>query len=376
MRIRYILLSALAAAPALADPAPIIGGTTTTVGEYPSVVALEIGQGLCTGILITKDWVLTAGHCVDPSVVGEPNQAMLTAHTRVHFNSVNINSAPGMVVNASDTIMDPMFNVNALGAHDMGLIKLATPVTTVAPSPVNLVAASAPIGTVLTMVGFGTTQAGGTGGAGVEYDLRNRMVVACGSLPQGAGAGLSDANLLCYAQTDGKGKCEGDSGGPSFAMINGKATVVGVTSFGDQSCTTFGTDTRTDIQSAFLLAHIPELQCTTDADCAADKTCFQHACIAQPFATGGLGATCTGGTDCDTGTCGTNDGTMKCSATCTVGAADACPAGFDCLGAAGAAGACWPHADGGGCCDAGRQGAPTMLFGIGLVGLVLRRRRR
>ena len=46
---------------------------------------------------------------------------------------------------ASDTIMDPMFNVNQLGSHDMGLIKLATPVTTVAPSPVNLVAANAPI---------------------------------------------------------------------------------------------------------------------------------------------------------------------------------------------------------------------------------------
>ena len=377
MRTHLTLLLALVVSPAFADPAPIIGGTTTTVGEYPSVVALEVGQGLCTGILITKDWVLTAGHCVDPSVVGASSQAALTASVKVHFNTVDISgAAQGTVVGASDTIMDPMFNVNQLGSHDMGLIKLATPVTTVAPSPVNLVAANAPIGTVLTMVGFGTTQPGGTGGAGVEYDLRNRMVVACSSLQQGAGAGLSDANLLCYAQTDGKGKCEGDSGGPSFAMINGKATVVGVTSFGDQNCTTFGTDTRTDIQAAFLLAHIPELQCTTDADCAADKTCFQHACIAQPFATGGLGASCTTGSECDTGTCGAGDGGMKCSATCTIGTADNCPSGFDCLGATGGAGACWPASTGGGCCDAGHQGAPTMLLGIALFGLVQRRRRR
>src|SRR5690348_310839 len=71
-------------------PAPILGGTPATVGEYPTVVAIEVGGGLCTGTLITKDWVLTAAHCVTPAVVGEPSQAALTASIKVHFNTINV----------------------------------------------------------------------------------------------------------------------------------------------------------------------------------------------------------------------------------------------------------------------------------------------
>ncbi|HLL20484.1 MAG TPA: MYXO-CTERM sorting domain-containing protein, partial [Kofleriaceae bacterium] len=62
---------------------------------------------------------------------------------------------------------------------------------------------------------------------------------------------------------------------------------------------------------------------------------------------------------------------------CTPADEASCPAGFECLDAGGQ-GACWPEdaGDGGGCCDASGSGAPTALFGLGFVALVLRRRRR
>ncbi len=60
--------------------------------------------------------------------------------------------------------------------------------------------------------------------------------------------------------------------------------------------------------------------------------------------------------------------------TCTAGMNDTCPAGFDCLDDGNMGGVCWPQA--GGCCDASGRGAPTALFGIAFVGLILRRRRR
>jgi uncharacterized protein (TIGR03382 family) len=367
-----ILASLLVAAPAVAGTlnSPILGGTPATLGQYPSVVLVEVGGGLCTGTLVTKDWVLTAAHCVSPAEVGLPNQAAVTASVKVHFNTVNAAQSAGTVVLAADTIPDPMFNVANLGSYDSGLIKLKTPVTDITPVPVNFDAALAPVGIMVTMVGFGATAQGGGGSIGVEYVVTQTSVSCSGN------AGL-DKDLLCFNQTNGKGKCQGDSGGPSFAMVGGKLLEVGITSFGDNSCSQFGADTRTDAERAFILQHVPELECQTDADCPMMKECFQRKCIVTPFQPTGLGTTCTTNAECDSATCAITDQGGKCSMGCTVGmAATTCPAGFDCL-AAGAAGTCWPTAtDGGGCCDASGAGAPTMLACIGLIGLVLRRRRR
>jgi hypothetical protein len=348
---------------------PILGGTPTTVGQFPSVVMVEVGGGLCTGTLITKDWVLTAAHCVSPAVLGQPSQQAVTQSVKVHFNTVNGLQNPGTVVTATDTIPNPMFNINTLGANDVGLIKLATPVTNITPVPINFEAAKAPVGIAVTMVGFGATAAGGGGTVGIEYVV-SQTSVSCA----GTGAGL-DANLLCFNQISGKGKCEGDSGGPSFAMVDAKQVQVGITSFGDQNCVQFGADTRTDAERVFILAHVPELECTTDADCPMSHQCFLRKCIVTPFQPMGLGSTCTTGTDCDSGMCAANGGAMQCSMACTVGSAETCPAGLDCLGASSGAGACWASVDDSGCCDSSGAGAPTMLLGIGLVGVLWRRRR-
>jgi hypothetical protein len=353
-----------------ATATPIIGGTPATVGQYPTVVAVEVGGGLCSGTVITKDWVLTAAHCVSPSEVGVATQAEVTASVRVHLGTVDINTGGGMTLMASDTFPDPMFSINSLGQYDSGLIKLATPVTSVTPVRVNFTAAQAAVGVMVTMVGFGTTATGGgAGSVGVEYVV-NQQSVAC-TANQG-----SDANLLCFNQTTGKGKCNGDSGGPSFAMVGGQLLQVGITSFGDNGCTMFGADTRTDAEKPFLLMHVPELECQTDADCPMMHECFMHACIVTPFAPSGLGATCTANGDCQSGQCGSCDGGMKCTTGCTVGTAGVCPAGFDCLGTTGTQGACWPHSAHGGCCDAGGASGSSIALGLGVGALVLRRRRR
>jgi hypothetical protein len=234
----------------------------------------------------------------------------------------------------------------------------------------------APVGTVVTMVGFGSTAQGGTGSVGVQFALTQRTSTSC------SGFGLSNTNLLCFNQQDNKGKCQGDSGGPSFAMINNKVHVVGVTSFGDQDCAAFGADTRTDVEKTFLLTNNPALEnkCTMDSECTNGGICFMSQCLAQPFGPMGLGTTCVAGTECESGVCGAGPGGMKCSMSCSPETAGTCPDGFECLGA-GAGGACWPEGEdeGGGCCDAGSQlpaGASTMLFWIGFVALFLRRRRR
>ncbi len=352
----------------------IIGGTSTTVGQFPSVVVLEVGGGLCTGTLIDPEWILTAAHCVSPQVLGLPSQDAVTKNTTVHFNTVNLVQSQGITIAAKATFPKPNFNINALGANDIGLIQLSRPVTEIAPSPVNFDRAKAPVGITVLMVGFGATEQGAGGSVGVEFALDGRVSVSCASA-----FGGSDANLLCFNQTDNKGKCEGDAGGPSFAMIDGQQTVVGVTSFGDQNCAQFGADTRVDIERDFIVSHIPQLDgCASDADCPGDTICFDNRCIAQPFTDGGIGTECTAGGECDSGACASGPDGMRCTETCVVDAEDACPDGFTCLGATGGEGACWPSdsLDDGGCCDTSGQGGPTALLGLGLVAVVLGRRRR
>ncbi|MEO8840063.1 MAG: trypsin-like serine protease [Kofleriaceae bacterium] len=371
---RVLLLSViLASGPAFAGTldSPIVGGTPTTVGQYPNVVSIDAGsgmnQGLCTGTLITPDWVLTAAHCVLPSELGVTTQAAVTATIKVHVGTVSDFSG-GTVYTAQDSMPDPAFNINAIGSHDSGLIHLSMPVTGVQPAPLNFDPAAAPIGITVTMVGFGLTS--GTGNsAGIEHVV-DQTSVACTSMEG------SDANLLCFSQVNGKGKCNGDSGGPSFAMIGGRLVEVGITSFGDQTCSQYGADTRVDAEKAFIIAHVPNLQCETDADCTvANHECFAHTCIVTPYTTTGVGADCTGNADCDSGTCGTEGTNSKCTMVCAIGTDGACPADLSCVSDGNGGGLCFP-AEGGGCCDASGHGAPTSLLGIALVGLVLRRKKR
>ena len=248
----------------------------------------------------------------------------------------------------------------------------------------------------MTQVGYGVND---TGNAGVLFEVRNRTSVSCNN------AGGSDANLICFSQQDGKGTCSGDSGGPSFAMIDGVQTIVGITSYGDQNCQFFGAMTRVDAEIAYADSNIGGAlkcvhdgvcntqcgggslpadedcpTCATASDCGDDQICGDNSvCAPAPFADGGTGFECVAGAQCFSGSCvdGPGDGSNRCTEACTAGDDGTCPDGFDCLETTGADGACWPS-EPTGCCSSGRDDAMTSaVFGaIGMLGFAFAGRRR
>lgn len=371
----------------------IIGGSPASDGQFPTVVAVVIDQGrrgMCTGTLVGPDLVLTAAHCIDPGILGMASQDQVTSTTQIVFDATDLQSGDfGDVVDARETI--PHTGFNQPGDPDVGLVRLSRALDGRAVSPVNLDPEAAPVGLSVTMVGYGVTE---QGGGGRNMFLENKTSSSC------AAGGVSDGTFLCFSQTDGRGKCSGDSGGPSFANLNGDPhTVVGITSFGDQNCELFGADMRTDASSDFFRQHAPELlcgddgyceescgadglpvdpncsDCTVDDDCEGGEFCDAGFCTPEPFNPGGLGSECESDADCASGVCASSSDGNLCSSTCDMEASD-CPGGFDCV-SAGETGACWP-ADGGGACHAaGDAPAPIGFAALMLLalGLVLRRRR-
>lgn len=118
--------------------------------------------------------------------------------------------------------------------------------------------------------------------------------------------------------------------------------------------------------------------CATADTCAAGQRCEEGRCFWDP-PVGETGDECTYKQFCKTELCAkVSDGEERCTQLCVQGIADSCPENFTCLenGDPGS-GICWPASDLDTGCGCSSQGElpPTALFGLGVLGLLFRRRR-
>lgn len=196
-----------------AKPQRIAGGETT--GAFDETVRVASGLDGCTGVMVSSDILLTAGHCLD----------------ELDFDSgVAVYRGPDPT---SSTILQgirwgihPEFCTDCDGIfNDIGYIELvsgfeptdgfAVPVAS-APEWNQLMRA----GTDVTLVGYGrTNNAADESGTRRQVDARIEGLIAAGAEFTAGG--------------DGQGGCSGDSGGPAFATLpDGVRRLVGLTSRG------------------------------------------------------------------------------------------------------------------------------------------------
>lgn len=193
---RPATLAALAAgataALALAGPPAraVVGGAEAPAGG--AVMVLSSKGGVCTGVVLTPDTVLTAGHCAADG-----------AEHRIHFRDAA--GAPVLIPVAARAV-HPGYDAGAAAARrrsiDLALVRTATPLPPDF-APVTLSAAPPRAGESLTLSGYGATRPGDPRSTGTYRSIRLPVIE-----PHGP------SRILVWLQGGAGGACQGDSGGP------------------------------------------------------------------------------------------------------------------------------------------------------------------
>jgi secreted trypsin-like serine protease len=201
----------------------IWGGKLTGLGEFNACVAVgDDAEYCCSGTLIGKRIVCTAGHC-SATNPGESDP------TRVFIGS-SIDS-PGheyRVHHPNGVFRHKDYHADQSPHNDLTLLILEKDVDAAQPVPIAKTNVAEAMETVQ-VVGFGNTNKGGTSGYGTKRKADVIVIspdgIRFGGQKYGADTGLEFVAEDLHADT-----CTGDSGGPAFLSDHGQWFLVGATS--------------------------------------------------------------------------------------------------------------------------------------------------
>jgi secreted trypsin-like serine protease len=318
----------------------IVGGTADTGDPAVVLVIAEVGTmaSLCTGEVVSPHVVLTAAHCLDPSVVG------MGATYKVYSGNNITTAHPSDLLAVKETHFDMQFNIKDLpSGHDVGVVILENPIN-VTPMVMNRMSiGNSQVNQSVRLVGFGITSSTDTMGqtAGIKRQTTTTLGGVTGTLLE-----FSDPNHLT---------CEGDSGGPALMMYGGQEVIVGITSFGDQACMQMSDDTRIDLYAdSFVQPYIDQFDPTASGG----------------FPPGSIGADCAGSAECSSNVCAHSGSSGFCTAMCDPNSDTSCPKGLHCGTIDGQ-----PYCVRNGGCSVGGGGSPAGLMGLAIgIALLLFRR--
>ena len=247
------------------QPAAIVGGIVDPNHRY--VVSL----GGCTGTVISKHTVLTAGHCFN------------AVSTTVGFGPA---VSGATTVRVSSKVRDPLYAdiCDQDATYDLTVVRLAEPAPSQAAPLLRSTLDNTPkyVGPSWVWVGYGRT--GPSGGTGTKR-VATFPIDLIGPAP-GQGSLCEIPETLIYAISRGRMTCNGDSGGPSFWVNGGVEYLAGVTSSGDNACMLDGTQQRSDqpYLDHFIQAQIDANEgtdpCRSNGVC--DETCNTGGQLGDP----------------------------------------------------------------------------------------------
>ncbi|KAJ3656387.1 hypothetical protein Zmor_015469 [Zophobas morio] len=203
----------------------IIGGQAAIAGQFPYAAAIykttETGKYFCGGVLVSSEWVLTAGQCVDGAIL-----------FTIYLGTTKLEEPDSTIVTVStDTyVLHPGYNPETLD-NDIGLIKLRLPVSfSIYLDKINLPSQVLTSGETSRAYGWGQVS---DDDAGVADHLNwvELSVLSNEECKITYGNQITD-NMVCLSGNYNEGACVGDTGSAAIQHAGrGWTIVVGISTF-------------------------------------------------------------------------------------------------------------------------------------------------
>jgi len=215
----------------------IVGGDNVKYGEVPWQAAVVKRQYFnqkisCGGALINRKWVVTAAHCVYKTPA---------TNLRLRLGDYNLRGQTEKFNHEEFGVKRKVVNEKynpATYQNDIALLELSQEVT----YKQHIIPVCLPekgensTGTMASVTGWGRTQYGVPTSPGIlqKVDVEVLNTTICQSWMKSVGRKeIIYPNMMCagYKQ-GGKDSCQGDSGSPLTAKIDGRSTLIGLVSWG------------------------------------------------------------------------------------------------------------------------------------------------
>jgi secreted trypsin-like serine protease len=234
-----------------ASPASAVAhGSPATPGQDPFAVKLTMAHiprpdgtfydSACSAALISRTWIITAGHCFH-DVNRNPVSGATPYATTATVNTVDVNKSPGEVRTVTW--------VQQSSSTDIAVARLSAPVTDVTPLGLSKVKPSA--GALLTLAGWGATSS-------VNPTPSTQLILGVVKI---SSVRSSTVNVNGYAPYTDTSACLYDSGAPYFTRpATGAPLLVSVESNGP-NCphTTPETTARVDNIASWIKTVVTDL---------------------------------------------------------------------------------------------------------------------